>query len=128
MVVEAKADADRGALADRLRAALAPLDRVRWRQDLEEDRKRLSALLSAALQVMEEKRITSLFVCDEVITFRSGHGGAQGWHDVRPDLTALFPASTYPGVTNALGVSTLELDVGCSRSRSCSRANRASSR
>ncbi|MFT5300956.1 MAG: glutamate-1-semialdehyde 2,1-aminomutase [Mariniblastus sp.] len=31
----------------------------------------------------------SLFVLDEVITFRLGFGGAQDWFDVQPDLTAL---------------------------------------
>jgi glutamate-1-semialdehyde 2,1-aminomutase len=31
----------------------------------------------------------ALMVCDEVITFRSSYGGAQDWHDVRPDLTAM---------------------------------------
>lgn len=31
----------------------------------------------------------ALLVFDEVITFRSSHGGAQQWYDVQPDLTAL---------------------------------------
>ena len=33
-------------------------------------------------------------------------GSPEGWVS-RADLTALFPAATYPGVTNALGVATL---------------------
>ncbi len=31
----------------------------------------------------------ALFLLDEVITFRMGFGGAQGWYDVQPDLTAM---------------------------------------
>ena len=34
-------------------------------------------------------------------------GSPSGWVS-RPDLTALFPAATYPGVANALGVATLD--------------------
>jgi hypothetical protein len=36
----------------KVKVLLQDVDRVRWRQDLEEDRKRLSALLAAALQVI----------------------------------------------------------------------------
>jgi hypothetical protein len=35
-------------------------------------------------------------------------GGLPSLWTSRPDLTALFPAATYPGVTNALGVSSLD--------------------
>jgi glutamate-1-semialdehyde 2,1-aminomutase len=51
------------------------------------------------------------FVCDEVITFRSSHGGAQAWHDVQPDLTAMgkmigggFPAGAIAGRAEVMDV------------------------
>ncbi len=39
----------------KVKVLLHDVDRVRWRQDLEEDRKRLSALLAAALQVIPSR-------------------------------------------------------------------------
>jgi glutamate-1-semialdehyde 2,1-aminomutase len=46
----------------------------------------------------------SLLVLDEVITFRSGYGGAQQWYDVQADLTAMakligggFPVGAIAG-------------------------------
>ncbi|WP_321371838.1 aspartate aminotransferase family protein [uncultured Desulfuromusa sp.] len=46
----------------------------------------------------------ALFVCDEVITFRSNYGGAQQWYDICPDLTAMgkmigggFPVGAIAG-------------------------------
>jgi glutamate-1-semialdehyde 2,1-aminomutase len=57
------------------------------------------------------RRHGALFVCDEVITFRSGHGGAQAWHDVRPDLTAMgkmigggFPVGAIAGRAEVMDV------------------------
>lgn len=53
----------------------------------------------------------ALFVCDEVITFRSGYGGAQQWYDVRPDLTAMgkmigggFPVGAVAGRSDVMDV------------------------
>jgi len=53
----------------------------------------------------------SLFVLDEVITFRMGVGGAQEWYDVEPDLTALgkiigggFPVGGLTGKTEYMAV------------------------
>jgi len=52
-----------------------------------------------------------LFVCDEVITFRSGYGGAQEWYDVQPDLTAMgkmigggFPVGALAGRAEVMDV------------------------
>ncbi len=52
-----------------------------------------------------------LFVCDEVITFRSTYGGAQGWYDVQPDLTAMgkmigggFPVGAIAGRRDVMSV------------------------
>lgn len=49
-------------------------------------------------------RNQSLFILDEVITFRMGFGGAQEWFDAEPDLTALgkiigggFPVGALAG-------------------------------
>jgi len=53
----------------------------------------------------------SLFVMDEVITFRSEYGGAQTWYDVQPDLTALgkiigggFPVGALAGRAEIMNV------------------------
>jgi glutamate-1-semialdehyde 2,1-aminomutase len=53
----------------------------------------------------------ALFVCDEVITFRSGYGGAQEWYDVRPDLTSMgkmvgggFPVGALAGRAEVMDV------------------------
>jgi glutamate-1-semialdehyde 2,1-aminomutase len=53
----------------------------------------------------------SLLVCDEVITFRSNYDGAQGWYDVRPDLTAMgkmigggFPVGAIAGRDDVMEV------------------------
>lgn len=53
----------------------------------------------------------SLLVLDEVITFRSELGGAQGWYDVTPDLTALgkaigggFPVGAIAGRGDVMDV------------------------
>jgi len=53
----------------------------------------------------------ALMVCDEVITFRSSYGGAQDWHDVRPDLTAMgkmigggFPVGALAGRQDVMSV------------------------
>ncbi len=53
----------------------------------------------------------SLFVFDEVITFRSEYGGAQEWYKVRPDLTALgkmigggFPVGAIAGRSDVMDV------------------------
>ena len=50
------------------------------------------------------RKNNALLVVDEVITFRTLHGGAQDWFDVRPDLTALgkmigggFPVGAIAG-------------------------------
>lgn len=57
------------------------------------------------------RRNGALFVCDEVITLRSGYGGAQEWHDVRPDLTAMgkmigggFPVGALAGRADVMDV------------------------
>lgn len=53
----------------------------------------------------------ALFVCDEVITFRSNYGGAQEWFDIRPDLTAMgkmigggFPVGAVAGRVDVMNV------------------------
>ena len=53
----------------------------------------------------------ALFICDEVITFRSGFGGAQEWYDVQPDLTAMgkmigggFPVGALAGRADVMDV------------------------
>lgn len=54
----------------------------------------------------------SLFVCDEVITFRSNYGGAQEWYPgVKPDLTAMgkmigggFPVGAFAGRADVMDV------------------------
>ncbi len=53
----------------------------------------------------------ALFVCDEVITFRSNYGGAQEWYDIRPDLTAMgkmigggFPVGAVAGRVDVMDV------------------------
>jgi glutamate-1-semialdehyde 2,1-aminomutase len=53
----------------------------------------------------------ALLVFDEVITFRSTYTGAQGWFDVRPDLTALgkmigggFPVGALAGRDEIMAV------------------------
>jgi glutamate-1-semialdehyde 2,1-aminomutase len=53
----------------------------------------------------------ALFICDEVITFRSGYGGAQEWYDVQPDLTAMgkmigggFPVGALAGRAEVMDV------------------------
>ncbi|MBD3223054.1 aminotransferase class III-fold pyridoxal phosphate-dependent enzyme [bacterium] len=53
----------------------------------------------------------ALLVFDEVITFRSEHGGAQEWYPVRPDLTAMgkvigggFPVGALAGRAEAMRV------------------------
>jgi glutamate-1-semialdehyde 2,1-aminomutase len=53
----------------------------------------------------------ALLVCDEVITFRSNYGGAQAWHEVRPDLTAMgkmigggFPVGALAGRADVMDV------------------------
>lgn len=53
----------------------------------------------------------ALLVFDEVITFRTGYGGAQEWFKVRPDLTALgkmigggFPVGAITGRTEVMNV------------------------
>jgi glutamate-1-semialdehyde 2,1-aminomutase len=53
----------------------------------------------------------ALFVCDEVITFRSNYGGAQEWYAVRPDLTAMgkmigggFPVGALAGRADVMDV------------------------
>ena len=57
------------------------------------------------------RRHRALFVCDEVITFRSGYGGAQEWYDVQPDLTAMgkmigggFPVGALAGRADVMDV------------------------
>jgi glutamate-1-semialdehyde 2,1-aminomutase len=52
-----------------------------------------------------------LIVFDEVITFRSGYGGAQEWYSVRPDLTAMgkvigggFPVGAIAGRADVMDV------------------------
>ena len=57
------------------------------------------------------RRNGALLVCDEVITFRSSHGGAQGWFDVQPDLTAMgkmigggFPVGALAGRAEVMDV------------------------
>lgn len=57
------------------------------------------------------RRNGSLLVFDEVITFRSGYGGAQEWYSVRPDLTALgkiigggFPVGAVAGRNDVMDV------------------------
>lgn len=50
----------------KVKVLLNDVDRVRWRQDLEDDRKRLSALLAAALQVIPN-RDSKLAALKEVI-------------------------------------------------------------
>ena len=53
----------------------------------------------------------TLFVLDEVITFRMGYGGAQDWFDVQPDLTAMgkiigggFPVGALAGKDECMSV------------------------
>jgi glutamate-1-semialdehyde 2,1-aminomutase len=53
----------------------------------------------------------ALLIFDEVITFRSNHGGAQEWYDVRPDLTAMgkligggFPVGAFAGRAEVMEV------------------------
>jgi glutamate-1-semialdehyde 2,1-aminomutase len=53
----------------------------------------------------------ALLVCDEVITFRSSHGGAQAWYGMQPDLTALgkmigggFPVGAIAGRADVMDV------------------------
>ena len=53
----------------------------------------------------------ALFVCDEVITFRSNYGGAQEWFDIHPDLTSLgkmigggFPVGAIAGRSDVMEV------------------------
>ena len=53
----------------------------------------------------------ALLVFDEVITFRSSHGGAQDWFDVKPDLTSLgkmigggFPVGALAGRADVMDV------------------------
>ena len=53
----------------------------------------------------------ALLVFDEVITFRSGYGGAQDWYSVQPDLTALgkligggFPVGALAGRKDVMQV------------------------
>ncbi len=53
----------------------------------------------------------ALLVFDEVITFRSGYGGAQDWYSVQPDLTALgkligggFPVGALAGKKDVMQV------------------------
>ncbi|MFK7769791.1 MAG: aspartate aminotransferase family protein [Mariniblastus sp.] len=53
----------------------------------------------------------ALFLLDEVITFRMGYDGAQGWFDVQPDLTALgkiigggFPVGALAGTDKYMSV------------------------
>lgn len=53
----------------------------------------------------------ALFVCDEVITFRASYGGAQAWHEVQPDLTAMgkmigggFPVGAIAGRADVMDV------------------------
>jgi glutamate-1-semialdehyde 2,1-aminomutase len=57
------------------------------------------------------RRDGALFVCDEVITFRSGYGGAQEWYEVRPDLTSMgkmvgggFPVGALAGRADVMDV------------------------
>jgi glutamate-1-semialdehyde 2,1-aminomutase len=57
------------------------------------------------------RRNGALFVCDEVITFRSNYGGAQAWYDIRPDLTAMgkmigggFPVGAVAGRAEVMDV------------------------
>lgn len=57
------------------------------------------------------RRNGALLVCDEVITFRSSHGGAQGWYDVQPDLTSMgkmigggFPVGALAGRAEVMDV------------------------
>lgn len=57
------------------------------------------------------RRNGSLLVFDEVITFRSEHGGCQEWYGERPDLTALgkiigggFPAGAITGRAEVMDV------------------------
>lgn len=53
----------------------------------------------------------ALLVLDEVITFRCGYGGAQQWHSIRPDLTAMgkiigggFPVGALAGRSEVMEV------------------------
>jgi glutamate-1-semialdehyde 2,1-aminomutase len=57
------------------------------------------------------RRNGSLLVFDEVITFRSEHGGCQEWYEQRPDLTALgkiigggFPVGAITGRADVMDV------------------------
>jgi glutamate-1-semialdehyde 2,1-aminomutase len=57
------------------------------------------------------ERNGALLVFDEVITFRSGFGGAQEWYDVQPDLTAMgkiigggFPVGALAGRRDVMEV------------------------
>jgi len=57
------------------------------------------------------RRHDTLLVFDEVITFRSEYGGAQGWYDVHPDLTAMgkiigggFPVGALAGRGDVMDV------------------------
>ena len=52
-----------------------------------------------------------LFICDEVITFRSTFGGAQQWYDIQPDLTSMgkmigggFPVGALAGRRDVMSV------------------------
>jgi glutamate-1-semialdehyde 2,1-aminomutase len=53
----------------------------------------------------------AIFVCDEVISFRSSYGGSQEWYDVQPDLTAMgkmigggFPVGALAGRAEVMDV------------------------
>lgn len=57
------------------------------------------------------KENDALLVFDEVITFRSTYSGAQGWYDVKPDLTAIgkmigggFPVGALAGRDEVMAV------------------------
>ncbi|MCC6284624.1 MAG: aspartate aminotransferase family protein [Phycisphaerales bacterium] len=57
------------------------------------------------------RKHASLLVFDEVITFRSGFGGAQEWYPARPDLTAMgkiigggFPVGAVAGRADVMDV------------------------
>jgi glutamate-1-semialdehyde 2,1-aminomutase len=67
----------------------------------------------AFLRALREwtRRNGALLVCDEVITFRSNHGGAQAWYDVQPDLTSMgkmigggFPVGALAGRAEVMDV------------------------
>jgi glutamate-1-semialdehyde 2,1-aminomutase len=57
------------------------------------------------------RKHNALLVFDEVITFRSGYGGAQDWYDVQPDLTSMgkmigggFPVGALAGRADVMDV------------------------